>query len=78
MGIKRNNSRKICIAIVDYYNRRVLAHHFLLVVGGRGMLWRKKNEFMLQENINKLSPKWEWPYKVVVIQLPSVYVLEDM
>lgn len=31
-----------------------------------------------QDWIDKLSPKWEGPYKVVIIAHPNTYVLEDM
>lgn len=30
-----------------------------------------------QDMMNKLSPKWEGPYVVVVIPHPNTYVLKD-
>lgn len=35
------------------------------------------NEFKLQDRLNKVSAKWEGPYKVFAISHPSAYILED-
>lgn len=40
------------------------------------MEW-SRSEFDHQDRMNKLSPMWEGPYKVIVIPYPNAYVLED-
>lgn len=61
------------LATTRYYNRRVLTYHFLV----EKMVLRR-NEFAHHGIIDKLSPKWEGSYKVVVIVHPNAYVLEHM
>lgn len=41
------------------------------------MVWRM-NEFTHHVKINKLSPKWEGSYNVVIIVYPNTHVLEGM
>lgn len=64
---------KMCISTTWYYNRQVLACQFFV----KENVFRR-NKFAHQDKIQKLSPKWEEPYKVATIAHPNTYVLEDM
>lgn len=43
-----------------------------------GEMVLRRNEFSHQDMINKRSPKWEGPYKVVTITHPNAYILKHM
>ncbi|PKI51809.1 hypothetical protein CRG98_027801 [Punica granatum] len=59
-------------AASKFYNARVKAREFC--VGD----WILKNkEFKCLAHYNKLTPKWESPYKMVGVPHPGVYVLTE-
>lgn len=68
-----NNIHKAKMATSKLFNGRVKARSFHV-----GELVLRRNEFIGQDMLNKLWPKWERPYKVRATPQPNAYVLEDM